>query len=67
MEKKKMTMKVSMSQIGLGNYKSDISCTAVRETGVSRHHRDTIKGHPEIPRTPQHYEAEEFSTTALWG
>ena len=37
---------------------SPIRIIAVRETGVSRHQRGTIKGLPETPRTSQHYHIE---------
>ena len=38
--------------------KTAIRRTAVRETGVSRHHGGPIEGPPETPRTSQHYHIE---------
>ena len=38
--------------------RAPISRIAVRETGVSRHHRGPIEGLPETPRTSQHYHIE---------
>ena len=39
---------------------------AVRETGISRYHRDPIKGSPETPRTSQHFYIGGFKGALNW-
>ena len=43
-----------------------ISHRAVREIGVSRHHRALIEAHSKAPSTSQHYYVEGFKGGLMW-